>query len=71
MQKILHMMTGGMDLRSSAEGWSCEDGDMIRAGKPIGLSPAPMGEWYCYGCPMFAIADGWRLMGPPIEDKWP
>lgn len=71
MQKILHMMTSGSTLRATAEGWTAEDGDMIRPDKPIGLSPSPGGQWYCYKTPMHAIADGWRLMGPPTHETWP
>lgn len=65
-QKILTMLTCVPDLRSSADGWGMEDGDMIRLDKPIGLSGSP--NCPCYKTPLHAIGDGWRLMAPPVKD---
>ncbi len=63
LQKILRMTTGESDLRSAAEGWTYEDGDVIKQG-PIGLSPGVRFP-YAHGTPMHAIAAGWRLLAPP------
>jgi hypothetical protein len=64
VQKILHFMTKTSSLRSSADGWSAEDGDVINVDKVIGLSPGYKG-FCCYETPMHAIADGWKLLAPP------
>lgn len=66
MQKILNMVTRGGTLRSEAEAWGCEDGDEIKITKDIGLS-GPPNFFYAYKYPMFAIANGWKLLGPPKE----
>jgi hypothetical protein len=69
-QKILLIVTESPSLRSKAVGWNCEDGSMVVAGKPIGLSPSPSGREYVgYDCPLRAIADGWWLMCAPLEES--
>ncbi|RJQ26699.1 hypothetical protein C4577_02825 [Candidatus Parcubacteria bacterium] len=65
-QKILTMSTCGYSLRSCAESWGAEDGNLIDLTKEIGYSlklRTPL-----YKTPMHAIADGWRLMVPPKEN---
>lgn len=64
-QKILILLTTGPTLRSSVEGSTCEDGDLIDTTKDIGFSRSP--NYPNYPSVMHAIADGWRLLGPPIR----
>jgi hypothetical protein len=64
MQKVLNLLTITSDLRSAADGWVAEDGDLIKKDKEIGLSESYKG-FYCYKTPMHAIADGWELLAPP------
>lgn len=62
---ILTLMTPRPDLRSEALGYSCENTILVQPDKPIGLSKS---EWgWNYDCPLRALADGWRLMGPPVK----
>lgn len=68
-QKILTMLTRSVSLRSDADGWSGDDANVVNIEKPIGLSPGLYG-FYCYDCPLKAMAAGWRLMAPPVEEKW-
>ena len=68
MQKILTMMTNSSNLRSSADGWSAEDGDLVKMDKDIGLSPGYVG-FYCFQTPMHSIASGWKLLAPPTLMK--
>lgn len=74
-QKILIMSTPSSDLRSEAEGWTCEDGDLVRS---VGMDHddiwrvgAPK-EFHAYAAPLLAIGDGWSLLAPPTkeEDGW-
>jgi hypothetical protein len=64
-QKILTIVTDSASLRSTSEAWGVEDGDLVNMDKPIGLSPS--GPLNAYDCPLKAIGDGWRLIGPPQE----
>jgi hypothetical protein len=68
MQKILIITTTGNHLRSSAIGWSAEDGDEINQDKPIGCSMEYRG-YYTYITPMHAIGDGWNLLVPPCSEN--
>lgn len=68
MQKILTMQTNSSSLRSSCDGWSAEDGDVIRTDREIGLSPDYHG-FHCFKTPMHAIADGWKLLSPPVMES--
>lgn len=64
--KVLIIETEGGSLRSKAIGWGEEDSDMFAPGKPIGLTPGPIPR----SCPetvLEALADGWRLLGPPTR----
>lgn len=77
MQKILVMHTERPDLRGKADGWDWEDGDEVMIDKPIGLSShwkdqeyKKFGLWpsvACYDCPLKALADGWKLLAPPVD----
>jgi hypothetical protein len=64
-QKILHLTTDGSGLRSKVEGWSAEDGDLIEMNKEIGLSDGMKTPFY--STVMHAIADGWKLLAPPVK----
>lgn len=65
-QKILTMTTEKPNLRAEADGWNCEMGtDRIDVSKPVGL--ANSGITYLPTTPLFAMARGWRLMGPPVK----
>ncbi len=64
-QKILTMCTLEPELRCNADGWSCDDGDLVNLTKPIGLTGSPY--FTCYETPLHAIGDGWRLLGPPVQ----
>lgn len=74
--KVLIVETGGGTLRSKIHGWGEEDSDLFVHGQPIGLTPGPKPR----ACPetvLEALADGWKLLGPPtaiddvvIEDAW-
>lgn len=70
MQKVLAMTTRIGDLRSEAEGWSMEDGDLVvwssprYPDAPVGLVPSPTRK-YLPKTPLHALADGWKLLAPP------
>lgn len=64
LYELLVLETQNASPRSEAIGWSFEDPSLIKAG-PIGLSPSGMMPEHHYDCPMRALADGWRLLGPP------
>lgn len=66
-QKILTIGTVEPTLRAESDSIGAEDGDCIRQDKEIGFSPDLRTPFYL--TPMHAIADGWRLMGPPTEEK--
>lgn len=65
MQKILLLMTTHSDLRSEVQGWNCEDSSLYVKDKPIGMTPSPTS--FFYKSVLEAMADGWRLMGPPVR----
>ena len=77
VQQILEMSTKTPCLRADVHGWTWEDPRCVgvapcdKAQKPIGLfrnwvqsEPLPR-----YDCVLRALADGWKLLGPPTEDK--
>jgi hypothetical protein len=68
MQKILSMITDTPSLRSLADSWDAEDGDLIRLDKEIGYSLGYKG-FYCHQTPMHAIGSGWKLLAPPTTIK--
>ncbi len=73
VQQILFMSTLRPDLRAEATGWSAEDPSQcfarpdVRTHDQIGLIPGFRGS-YTYQAPLFALADGWKLLAPPTED---
>lgn len=64
VQQVLTMSTTRVNLRDEATGWSCEDPSLYVAGKDTGFTPG-VGFRYRYSTPLAAMADGWRLLGPP------
>ncbi len=77
-QKILIMSTSRDSLRADAEGWTFEDASNIQPNEKehphIGIASINKnkicGEFYCFDCPVRAMANGWRLMAPSLEHKW-
>lgn len=67
MQKVLIMSTRAASLRSEAVGWTYEDADLVRPGD-IGNTPAP-DPYARHPTPMHALADGWRLLAPPMRQQ--
>jgi hypothetical protein len=67
-QKILVITTLENSLRSKSDSWDWEDANVVDMAKPIGLSGAGKSP-PCYDCPLKAIADGWRLMGPSVVEN--
>jgi hypothetical protein len=67
-QKVLTMMTIGCCVRSAADGWSADDSSLVVMNKSIGMTPS-LQEFYCFDCPLKAMAAGWKLLGPPTIDN--
>ena len=64
MQKVLNVMTKGNTLRSKFDCWSAEDADLVqgmRCWKVLGMKVPD------YETILHALADGWRLLAPPVE----
>lgn len=63
-QQILCLITESQSLRSIIVGWdNIQDPNLVIWGEPIGKAksiPTNM-----YDCVLRAMADGWRLLGPP------
>ncbi len=66
--KILCLDTCSPDLRASVEGWGCEDSYLYVPRKPIGFTPKP--KFTHYKTVLQAMADDWRLMGPPVDNSF-
>lgn len=62
--QVASVMTSRPSLRAEIEGWSFEDSSL--AVSPIGMTPSPR-NIPNYTCVLFMIADGWALLGPPVE----
>ena len=71
IQQVLTIETTGQNLRSEAIGWGAEDPRGAHPSKPVGICGAtwsrltPCG--YRYPDPLRALADGWRLLAPPVQ----
>ena len=75
-QKILFMFSDSSGIRSEATGWSAEDPNRFHeaaAKSPfvnlhdhskIGLIGGDK-SFHCYGAPLLALADNWKLLAPP------
>jgi hypothetical protein len=62
-QKVLIMNTDVPSLRDEVWGWGSEDSSLFNPRKPIGFTLG-------YSIPSYktvleALADGWKLLGPP------
>ncbi len=66
MQQLLWMTTETHSPRSQVFGWSAEDPRLVEQGKPIGFTPG-VKFFHTYETVMHALADGWRLLGPPSQ----
>jgi len=67
--KVLVVSTSSPVMRAEIWGWSIEDSDLYVRGKRIGNTPSP-----CCHLPntiLEALADGWKLLGPPYLDLDP
>lgn len=64
-QMLLTMSTERCSVRADAVGWSCDDSSLYAHGQPVGLTPAPQFN-YCYPNVLAAMADGWKLLAPPM-----
>lgn len=78
IQQVLTMDTQGGTLRSGAYDWIAEDPRGAHPTKPVGICGSMWHEpgqhnltrrsrngSYSYPDPLRALADGWRLLGPP------
>lgn len=64
-QKILILKTNSYEIRSEIIECSCEDTNNIKHGINIKFSEQGSHKQYYY--PIEAIADNWRLIGPPFK----
>lgn len=64
-QKILILKTNSYELRSEIMDQSCEDTNNIK--QDINIKFSDVGKCKEYFCPIEAIADNWRLIGPPFK----
>lgn len=64
LQQVLSMSTDRASLRSEAIGWSCEDPSCYER-EPVGKNRSWNGIPPAYPHVLAALADGWRLLGPP------
>lgn len=65
-QKVLHMTSYTGSLRSEVHGWGGEDSALYNVEKGVSFTPSmriPL-----YSSPLAAMHDGWRLLGPPIQE---
>jgi hypothetical protein len=73
MMEILTVTTQRPTLRSEIVGWTFEDISLHQAG-PIGMTPNGLGNNNYPGTVFEALAQGWRLLGPPTrmghDDAW-
>lgn len=73
LQQALIVSTIGPTLRDAAFGWTCEDPSGFVPDREIGITPGARFP-YTYGTVLAAMADGWRLLAPPVgaddEYEW-
>ncbi len=67
LQLVLCVETERPTLRADIIGWSAEDPRKVVEG-PIGWTRR--GELPEYDCVLRALADGWRLLGPPTPQAY-
>jgi len=60
------MSTSRPGLRDEVWGWTCEDPSLFVRGKMIGYTPSAK-FYHSYKTVLEALADGWKLLGPPQE----
>lgn len=64
--QLLMLLTKDPVIRSEVIGWQHEDITRFYRGKPIGFTSPPKNR-YEPKTVFEALADGWDLIGPPIE----
>ncbi len=77
MTQVASVCTNRPTLRAKIEGWGFEDSDLlVRKADPdrpghihIGSTPSPNGIPH-YGTVLEMLADGWDLLGPPVDTSW-
>jgi hypothetical protein len=67
--KVLIVETLLPILRNKITGWTVEDIDKYVPDKPIGLTPPADYSHAKVFTPFQALAEGWKLLGPPTEFK--
>jgi len=65
--KVLVVSTSSPSMRAGIWGWDEENSDLYVRNKPIGFSPS--GSSYSPNTILEALADGWKLLGPPQVEK--
>lgn len=66
MKQIMTLFTVRGSIRDEIDGWgSAEDPRLMRADKPIGLSPSCRAPYY--DCVLRAMHDGWELLAPATK----
>lgn len=74
MTQIANVSTARPSVRSEIDGWIYEDSDLLvdrrdTSGKlEIEYTPSPRNLHHT--CVLEMIADGWKLLGPPIDASW-
>jgi hypothetical protein len=67
-QKLLIIETERPTVRDKAIGWTHEDSSLVKPGH-IGMTGAPR-PYYSPDCVLRAMSDGWKLLAPPVEERW-
>ena len=63
-QQVLIIETETESLRAACVGWTYEDSNLFIRNKPIGYTPSR--TKYTPKTVLEALADGWKLLSPPI-----
>lgn len=77
MTQVASVSTNGPTLRAEIEGWTFEDSSLlVRRSDPenphrifIGYTRSPK-DIPLYGTVLEMLADGWDLLGPPVDTSW-
>lgn len=65
--EYLSLQTERHSVRAQVVGWDHEDPRLVQPG-PIGRTPPPR-PTYTPDCVLRALADGWRLLAPPVHEE--
>lgn len=77
MVQVASVSTNGNSLRSEIFSWKYEDSDLLvrKSIKElptqifIGYTPGPK-DIPLYGTILEMLADGWEILGPPVDESW-